>query len=85
MSLQVSFNGFWDEQTKARLEQAIRASVGEPPSGEEWSIAVDRSFSHLYCDVQVKTQRQSRKRLFFEEPPLLPQAISDWLRSYPLA
>ncbi len=85
MSLSLTFSGYWDADTQGRLEQAIRVCIGEPPKIEDWSVSLDRSISHNFCDVRVKTLHQTRSRMFLDDPSALPKAITDWLKSYPLA
>ncbi|HXQ27368.1 MAG TPA: hypothetical protein VN822_13240 [Candidatus Acidoferrales bacterium] len=80
----MNFDGFWDADTRGNIEHAIRACVGEPPKDEEWVVSVVRQFPFQPCAVQVKTLKQTRSRLFFENSPALSKAIPDWLKLYPL-
>jgi len=84
MSLSLNFTGYWDTETQGQLEDAIRVCIGEPPEEENWSVSVERSFSLIYCNVRAKTLRQTRSRMFVDEPSALPKAITDWLKLYPL-
>jgi len=82
--LRVYFDGDWDAKIKGDIEDAIRDCIGDPPADEDWAVSIVPSFSFQYCEVKVKTQRQARRRLFFEDPGMLPRAISDWIKLYPL-
>jgi hypothetical protein len=82
MALRIDFDGFWDWGTTRRIEGALRQCLGDPPSGEEWSVSVT-SFGS-YCVVLVKTNHQTRRKLFLLHPFELTEAIPNWLKQYPL-
>ena len=84
MGLNLHFDGFWDEETKGNIEHAIRDCIGEPPKDEEWVVSIVRHYTFQPCAVQVKTLKQTRSRLFFEQSSALSKAIPDWLKLYPL-
>ena len=84
MGLKTKFEGFWDPDNRASIERAIRECVGEPPKDEEWVVSIARDFPYQPCSVQVKTLKQTRSRLFFDQSAALSKAIPDWLRLYPL-
>ena len=82
MSLSLDFTGDWGPATQGEVEGAIRECIGEPPRGEDWSVSLRRS--PFYCEVRVKTPRQTRRRMFVHDLSELAKAVTDWLVSYPL-
>jgi hypothetical protein len=84
MGLTVNFDGSWDSQTRKETEDAIRGCIAEPPNNENWVVSLSAGLSRDFCEVQVTTARQSRSRLFFEEPSKLAKAITEWIGMYPL-
>jgi len=80
----VDFNGFWDSPTKISIEDTIRKCIAEPPEDEQWIVSLTAGFALPYCEVRIRTPNQTRSRLFFEPLGKLPQAITDWIRLYPL-
>jgi hypothetical protein len=83
LSLIVEFNEGWDARTKIEVEGAVRQCIAEPPPGEHWIVSLAVSFPHC-CDVRIKTPNQARARFFFEDSASLAQAITDWIKLYPL-
>lgn len=84
MALIVEFDGEWDPKSKREIEDAVRKCIGAPPEDEKWTVSIAAGFSQSYCEVQVMTPNQTRTRLFFEDPARLANAITDWIKSYPL-
>jgi hypothetical protein len=84
LSLIVDFNECWDLQAKIAIEEALRQRVPEPPQDQTWVISLATGLTQNYCEVQIKTPSQTRTRFFFEDPRHLPQAITEWIESYPL-
>lgn len=82
MGLRIDLDGVWDLEVRTRIEGAIRDCVGEPPSGEDWSVSV--SIFDSYSVVIVKTTHQTRRKMFFSEVSKLSEAIPEWLQQYPL-
>ena len=81
VSLQIDFDGLWNQGTMKRLESALRECI-DPPLGEVWSVSVT-SFGS-YCVVLVKATQQTRRKIFFLQAAELAEAIPVWLKQYPL-
>jgi len=84
MDLRVHFDGYWDPETRKRVEDAVRSCIGEPPADETWAISIVAGFSLQYFEVQLRTPDQTRSHLFFNGVEKLPKAITDWINIYPL-
>ena len=82
MSLQIHFDGPWEDETKAHIESALRSCIGNPPEDQNWSVLVTCYGS--FSVVEVKTGQQSRSKLFLLPASELAKAIPDWLEMYPL-
>ena len=82
MSLLIDFDGLWNGGTEARVENALRECIGQPPGDEEWNVAVTSYGS--YCMVVVKTAQQTRRKMFFLSASELVEALPVWLKQYPL-
>jgi hypothetical protein len=80
MGLQVVFEGFWDLQSRTRIEQAVRARL-QSGGGQDWRASVEELFA-CYA-VRLETQLMERRKIFFERLPDLPDAIARWLDSVP--
>ena len=84
MGLIIEFNEGWGTQTKSDIEDALRKCIAEPPKSERWVVSLAAGLAQNYCEVRVKTPRQTRTRFFFEELRHLPAAITAWINLYPL-
>jgi len=83
MSLQITVEGIVDTDARGQIEGALRGGVGDPPTEEEWTVvavSVDGGFV-----VLLKTPRQSRTKLFFQDVSQLPDAIRTWLKLHPVS
>jgi hypothetical protein len=84
LGLIVDFNEGWNSQRRIEIDAAIRECLAQPPDGENWRVSLVAGFAPSYCEVRVKTPNQTRSRLFFEDPPSLAKAVTQWLRLYRL-
>ena len=82
MSLDIHFDGAWEDKTKAHLESTLRACIGNPPEGQDWMVLV--TCYGNFSMVLVKATQQSRSKLFLLPASELAKAIPDWLEIYPL-
>ena len=82
MSLQIHFDGPWEDQTQAHLESTLRSYIGNPPGDQTWSVLV--TCYGNFSTVLVKAGQQSRTKLFWLPASELAKAIPDWLGLYPL-
>ena len=80
--LQIVFEGIRDSATKSRIETALRVSIGDPPENAEWNVTVTSYGS--YCTVLLEATQQTRRMMFFLAPEKLPEAITMWLKQYPV-
>ena len=83
VGLTIEFNEGWDLKAKSEVENALRKCISEPPEAEKWSVSLTTGLPY-YCEVRVVTPRQKRSRLFFDDSANLPEAITEWIKSYPL-
>jgi len=84
VGLIIDFNENWDSQTKSDVDDALRKCIAEPPDDEKWVVSLAAGFAQHYCEIRIKTPRQTRTHFFFEEPRHLPAAIIAWINLYPL-
>jgi hypothetical protein len=81
LAISIELNEFVDEEIKKRIELEILRSIDVRPPEENWKVWI-----HVVqdcCYVVVTGPTQTRYRFFFEDVQKIPQAVGNWLESYP--
>ena len=81
MSIIIELNELPDVEIQKAAEKVICDSIGDRPPGEEWRVSIEASPD--YCRILIKGPNQSRGKFFFDQGNSLPNAISNWLQTYP--